>query len=714
MNINRRFRLTFFLLAIFFALSGCQENKPSEVPRSNVPESSPGILTVLTYDEYFSEEVVHSFEEKTGITVKFVTFANLDEMEALLRSRPAEFDLVITDGGTLADLIELQLLKPIDLSRISGLSNLDPRFLDLVFDPGNQYSVPYMWGTTLIAYRSDKIEEPSKTWQSLWDERYRNRVLMVDDGFDVYAAALLANGYDINSQDPSEIEMATGSLLRQVDELETRLVDIFEIRDRLLSGECWISMTYSSDAAVLADEEENISYFIPKEGAPLWVDSFVIPRESRNTEAAHQFLSYLCDAEVAAANSNELWCASANGAARPFLSDEILADETLYLSDEVLARCRFDQQSSPARHLLLNQGLKRIFDRIRVASEKPELSLLVWEDYIAPSVLDQFTAESGARVKVTEFDNSEQLKQLLASAPDSFDVVVADEHSVEELIELQLLAELKKEKLGVSPEQIEPFLSPVFDSGNRFKVPYLWGLTVLAGRAEIFPQSEPSWAMLWREDLKIALLDEPDDLMWMALLGLGMDPLSATREQIDEAAAKLADRFPEFATSMRDQGTILDQLEAGEVDLVMTYNGDALRRMADIPGIEIVVPGEGAPLWLDSFAISRDAPNIDLAHQFIAYMTTPKNSALSAKELSYASPNRAALPLIDKTLLNDPALYPGPELMAKCSFVRFSPETENYVKQVMLELISESRSRSVEADGAEEETASRPTESDSE
>lgn len=685
---------------------GCERDVPVEqapVDTSAVvaPEKAAS-LNVLTYDEYFSEEVIAAFESESGVEVEFTTFANLDEMEALLRSRPSEFDLVITDGGTLADLIELQLIQAIDLSRIPNFSNVDARFRDLAFDRGNEYSVPYMWGTTLIAYRSDKIENPEKSWKALWNKDYRGRILMVDDGFDTYAAALLAAGQDLNSSDESHIEAATEMLLRQVDEAGSRFVDIFEIRDQLLAGDCWISMTYSSDAAVLADEEENISYFIPDEGAPLWLDSFVIPRESSHKDEAYRFLDYFCRAEVAAANSNELWCASAISAARPFLSDEILEDETLYLSDEVLARCQFDKKSSPARHLLLNQGLKKVFDRVRENSDKPEVSLLIWDEYIAPSVIEGFTSESGARVAVTEIDNSEQLKQALASKPDGFDVVVADEKTMKELMDLRLLAELDKEELGLNAGQLEPFLNSAFDQGNRFTIPYHWGLTVLGGKEGLL-SSDPSWSLLWREDLEVALLDEPADLMWVALLALGHDPATATEAQIDEAAARLAQRFPDITRAMNDQITILDKLEAGEVDLIMTYNGDALSRMAEVPGMEIAVPREGAPLWLDSFAISRDAPNSALAHQFIAYMTRPEISALSAAELNYASPNRAALPMIDKKLLENQSLYPGPELIGKCSFVRFPAETEKYATQTMLALISESRSRSFALEAAERE-----------
>ncbi len=349
--------------------------------------------------------------------------------------------------------------------------------------------------------------------------------------------------------------------------------------------------------------------------------------------------------------------------------------------------------------------MKRVYDRVREASEKPEISLLIWEDYLAAPVINQFRTDTGVRVKVTEVDNSEQLRQRLAATPAAFDVVVADEQSMKELIELRLLSELDKEKLGAKAAQVEPFLDLACDKGTCFTIPYLWGLTVLVGRSELFSQSEPSWAMIWREDLKIALLDEPADLMWMALLALGYDPAEAIESQIDEAAARLAERFPDITRSMKDQQTILDLLEAGEVDLAVSYNGDALTRMADAPGIEIVVPREGAPLWLDSFAISRDTTNVELAHRFIDYMTKPETSALSATGLNYASPNRAALPMMDKAVLNNRVLYPGADLIKKCSFVRFPPETEKYVKAVMLRLISESRSRSFTADWAEQEAS---------
>ncbi len=351
-------------------LSSCSDSTSSKSRVGSAAESAEaGEVVILTWEEYFNPEVVAQFEEETGIRVVFEYFENLDEMQSLLESRPDGFDLIVADGGSVADLIDLQLLKAIDPEKLPNLANLDQRYLDLKFDPGNRYSVPYMWGSTLITYRSDLIPEPAHSWKSLWDERYKGKVLMVDDQFDCYAVALLSLGYDLNSQDPKELEEATRHLVSQVEELNAEFTDIITIREKLLSGECWISVSYSSDAPVLAEENESIAYFIPEEGAPLWVDSFAIPRESPNYGNAHEFLNFMADAKVAAENSNYLWCATTNREAHRYLSEEVLAEETLYPPEETMAKCRFDVQPSAERNSIVNRGMKSIYDHLQERSE---------------------------------------------------------------------------------------------------------------------------------------------------------------------------------------------------------------------------------------------------------------------------------------------------------------------------------------------------------
>jgi spermidine/putrescine transport system substrate-binding protein len=662
-------------------------------------------LVILTWDEYFSNEVVSAFERESGIAVEFVTFENLDEMEGLLRSRPSEFDLIVVDGGTLGNLIELRLLQPIDRASIPSFGNVDGKFLGTKFDPNNVYSVPYMWGTTLVVYRSDKISEPVKSWECLWDEQYKNRTLMLDDKFDVYAAALLADGGDINTQDETKIAQATQRLLEQVDKLDARFVDIFEVREKLLSGECWISMTYSSDAAILAEEDENISYFIPEEGAPLWLDSFVVPRESTNQGAAHRFLEYFCRPEVAAANSNELWSASVNKKARPLISEKVLEDPTIYLSEEVMSRCRLDSQTSPERHLLVNQGLKRVFDRVREAERRPEVSLLIWEDYYDPEVIEKFETEHQCKVRITEVENTEQLKQVLSGDPGGFDVVVADEMTLADFVKLKQLRELDPALVGPGAEGSVEGLVPPGDPESRFSRPYLWGLTVLAGRAEALKGVEPSWNLLWDENLRTSILDEPDDLIGIALLSLGNDPAAATEAQVNEAAALIAKRFPDFTSHMHDTLSALKALETNQLDLAVVYNGDALLHAAENPSIRVMIPKEGAPLWIDSLAVTRDSPQPVLAHRLIAHLTSPAMSAQTANHLYFPTPSLAARQQVDPVLLRNQMLYPETKVMERCAFIQFPAEVQRTVSQAMARLVSGGRSRSIaieeDASGAE-------------
>lgn len=690
-------RILASILFAIFGLTSCQDPAPPTVAAAPEPEvivenPSPTPLVILTWDEYFSQEVVTEFEKETGRSVEFVTFENLDEMEALLRSRPSDFDLVVVDGGTLADLIELQLVQPVDRAKIPNFKNLDSKFLGTKFDPENRFSVPYMWGTTLIVYRSDKIDAPKPSWSSLWDEQYRGKTLMLDDKFDVYAASLLAEGFDINSQNATELNRATERLLGQVESLDVRFVDIFKIRESLLSGDCWIGMTYSSDAAVLAEEEKNIAYFIPDEGAPLWIDSFAIPKDSKNSDLAHDFLDFISRGEVAAANSNGLWCASVNRAARPLISEEVLADPTIYLDEEVLARCQFDTQTTPERQLLVNQGLKKIFDRVREKERLPTVSLLTWDDYYSPEVIARFEAENGCRVLITEVENSERLKQVLSEQPDRFDVVVADEATLRDLISLKHLRELTPALLPSILKEDSRLASPA-DPDGKYSVPYLWGLTVLAGRKEVLIDAEPSWKLLWEEGLRVGILDEPNDFIWVALLSHGYDPANVSEEQLHEVEALIGKRLPNFTSHMRDTLSGVSALEAGELDLVVVYNGDALARASQDPSISVILPKEGAPLWIDSLAVTRDSRNPELAHRFLMHAASPEMSAMTANHLHFATPSEEARKFVDPGLLANPVLYPSAEDMERCVFVEFPPPIQRAVNQTVSRLVSGGRSK---------------------
>ncbi len=333
------------------------------------------------------------------------------------------------------------------------------------------------------------------------------------------------------------------------------------------------------------------------------------------------------------------------------------------------------------------QGLRKTSK----SGSESTLSLLIWEDYLMPEAVARFEREHGAKLVVTEIENSEQLKQALSSRPAEFDLVVADEQTLRDLDDLRLLGDLDPALLGTISTETEEFLKPATTLANRRSVPYLWGLTVLAGRSEVLRDLEPSWELLWREDLNIAVLDEPSDLIWLALLALGHDPTTATKDQIDKAAARIEQRFPKLTMHMKDLNSGLDALEAGDVDLVVTYNGDALIRAARNPSIDVVLPKEGAPLWMDSFALTRDARSPRLAQEFIRFMTSPEVSAKTTEALLYASPKPEARLRLNPTLQGNPVLYPSEAAMKQCRFVHFHSDVAKHVNQALLRIISGGR-----------------------
>ncbi len=377
----KRPKYALFIALIGALVGGCVDSKVSDLEQvSDNHSSTLESVVILTWEEYFSPDIVSLFEEETGISVEFRYFENLEEMRSLIESRPDEFDLIVADGSTLKSLIDLKLLHPLDRDLLDNFGNFDPKYLNLEFDPENRFTVPYMWGTTVIAYRNDLIPDPTRSWKILWDPRYKGRVSLLDDSYDTFAVSLLSLGYDANSDDADQLAEASRHLVDGAGKMNARFADIIEIRERLLAGDYWVSMAYSSDAAMLAEESADISYFIPDEGATLWLDSFGMPREAKNREQAHRFLNFLCRADIAAASSNYLWCATPNAAAKEFLEPEVLEDPVVYPDAATLERCSFLMQSGVERSQVVNNTMKLVYRSLNKMEAEQDSPLVRSED----------------------------------------------------------------------------------------------------------------------------------------------------------------------------------------------------------------------------------------------------------------------------------------------------------------------------------------------
>ncbi|MFH0790768.1 MAG: spermidine/putrescine ABC transporter substrate-binding protein [Candidatus Omnitrophota bacterium] len=306
----------------------------------NTGEKLAPVLNIYNWEDYIAPTAIEGFEKKFGVKVNLETFKDEEEMISSIQSNPGKYDVVITANNVVRTMIESRLLEPIDLGNISNFKNIDSRFVNLDYDPGNKYSVPYIWGTTGIAYNTKYVKEDVDSWGIFWDSKYKGKMSLLVNPYDVFSLGLKYMGYSLNSTDLSQLE-AVGKKLMEEKPFLCGYEDAVTIRDKLISGELWIGHIYSGDAISACDKNSDIKYVIPKEGVLLWVDNLCVPHNARHKRTAEVFINYILEPKVSADIANYLVYANCNKAARDYTLKEILDNPTVYPSDEMLKDCEF-------------------------------------------------------------------------------------------------------------------------------------------------------------------------------------------------------------------------------------------------------------------------------------------------------------------------------------------------------------------------------------
>jgi len=332
--------LTLLAGTLAFGLAGCAK-KAGETPASTAPAAAKeaGKLNIYIWSAYLPKEVIDKFSAETGIKVNFDTYDSNEALLEKLQSGVADYDLVVPSDYMVRILVAEKLIQPIDHARLPNIANLDPRFLDKKFDPKNQYSLPYFWGTTGFGYNKAKLGTLD-SWQAIFDAKNKGRILMLDDMREVFGAALKSMGKSLNETDPAVLKQAADLLKKQKKLVAT--YNSGDFANILAAGDVDIAHGYNGQLAeVVAKEPEKLAYVVPKEGATLWMDNVTIPAKARNVDNAYRFLDYIMGAEVNAEIVNGVSYASANVPAKQFIKPEILNDASIYPSDEVIGRCEF-------------------------------------------------------------------------------------------------------------------------------------------------------------------------------------------------------------------------------------------------------------------------------------------------------------------------------------------------------------------------------------
>ncbi|MGB2660794.1 MAG: spermidine/putrescine ABC transporter substrate-binding protein [Candidatus Omnitrophota bacterium] len=322
-------------------------------------------MNVYNREDYFAPDTLDNFEKKFGIKINLKTFEDEELMLSEIQSNPRKFDVVIASDNIVRELRQTRLLTEIDSNNIPNLKNIDKKFLDPSYDPGNRYSVPYLWGTTGIVINRAFIRGDEESWAVLWNPEYKKKIAMLNNGFEVIGSTLKYLGYSLNTSDVSELEEAKKKLLEQSPIIAGYLGAI-EARNKLISGELWAVQQHSGEGMFAIDENEDLEYFIPKEGAAIRVDSMMIPRDAKHKYTAEVFINYILDPKVSADIANYLWYANCNAAAAPLTDKEILESPFLYPDEGTLKRCEFYIEGNGEEQRIKEQTVNRIWSELQL------------------------------------------------------------------------------------------------------------------------------------------------------------------------------------------------------------------------------------------------------------------------------------------------------------------------------------------------------------
>jgi len=305
-----------------------------------------GELNVFIWSNYLPDNVIQEFERRYDAKLNIELYDSNEALLARLQSGGSSYDIIVPSDYMVTVLREQGMLGELNRDLLTNISNLDPQFAGLPYDPQNQYSIPYLWGTTGIAYRKDKIAGSIDSWKALWDPRLKDRIAMLDDVRETLGAALKRLGKSLNSEDEREIQEAAALLIAQKPLVKA--YDSGGFDQMLLSADVWIAQAYSGQIAKAIAENPAIAYVIPKEGCTIFVDNLCITRNSPNKELAHEFMNFVLEARIAADIANGTGYSSVNRAARALIRADLLTNEAAYPPPEALERCEFIREIGAA------------------------------------------------------------------------------------------------------------------------------------------------------------------------------------------------------------------------------------------------------------------------------------------------------------------------------------------------------------------------------
>ena len=320
-------------LLVLSGLTGCGSS--SEPAVDPVEKYGSDTLKLFTWGEYLGENVISDFEEQFGVNVIIEYFDSNEMMYTKLQGGDS-YDVLIPSDYMIQRLIAEDMLQPIDKSLIPNMEVLTDGVKNLAFDPENEYSVPYFWGTVGLVYNTQNVPAElieEQGWDILKNTDYAGDIYMYDSERDSFMVALKALGYSMNTENDEEIDEAYQWLLELNDTMDPAYVTD-EVIDNMMNGTKDIAVVYSGDAAVVLDENPDMDFFMPEEGTNVWCDSMVIPSNAQNPLLAHEFINFMLTSDAAYDNTITVGYASTNDEVLHDVAENEYAENSAYLPRE--------------------------------------------------------------------------------------------------------------------------------------------------------------------------------------------------------------------------------------------------------------------------------------------------------------------------------------------------------------------------------------------
>ena len=291
-------------------------------------------LHIYNWSDYIADETVPGFEKEFGVKVTYDTYESNEEMVAKLQAGATGYDIIVPSGYIIPVLVATDLVSPLNKKYLSNWGNVAPIFQNLPSDPGSTHTVPWQWGTSGIAYRTDKVKTPIDSWAVFMDPKLKGKMTMMDDGREVIGAFLRYRGHSLNSTDAQQLAKAKADSVQAKKQLKAYLSA--PVKAQLISGDVWISQLWNGDTTQAKAEQPNLGYVIPKEGCTIWGDSMCVPKSAPNKRAAHEWMNYILRPEVGAALSDATGYGTPNAA-----SSKLLKTAVPYPTEEELKRLEY-------------------------------------------------------------------------------------------------------------------------------------------------------------------------------------------------------------------------------------------------------------------------------------------------------------------------------------------------------------------------------------